>query len=607
MPHCPVCQTEYTQGEVSCCLVCDWDLTPCPEDFVERQNVHIAWAREIWIKFQVLQQQLPTSINAEIEANPQLSQLREESQGYLENATSEEAIAELISVEIETTPIKISPPKPVKKPKVGHRTSGGAAALRGYFVLPELIEQGMQQRLGRGVINNVMFLNNELLVVCATGSTTLFNLSSGEVLWEIDCPAGWGVISGNGTLLALGCKENIYLWDLCSGRLLRQLQGDKINWTNYVGCKNIAISTDGKLLAVGDSDGTVRLWDVVSGREVQQLWGHTKYLNNLGFSPDGMLLASRSIQDNTVRLWDVASGTQLPQLLEYEKLLGEVIFSPDSKLLASVCRDSSTRLWDIISGTELRQLQEKTSELSIDSVAFYPDGNLLVLGTTHSNKTVWLWDVTSDTRRQLQGSTDEMYNVAFSSDNRLMASWASEDNTVWLWDVASGTQVKQLQTQPKAICDVALSPDNKIVASGSFDNTVRLWDVASSREVYQLHGHTDYVKSVAFSPDGKLLASASWDSTIRLWNLATSKEVKQLQNDEYSVSCVSFTPNGKLLASGGINHTLRLWDVVSGRQVQQLHLQLGEWIESIAFNRDGTIVALGTHDNKTVRFWKVNI
>ncbi|NEQ22748.1 MAG: hypothetical protein F6K28_26920 [Microcoleus sp. SIO2G3] len=471
MSHCPICQTEYTEDETSCCFVCNWDLTPCPEDFVERQNVHIAWAREIWVKFQVLQQQLPTSINAEIEANPQLSQLREESnldawnllvswvstvnlntanaavirlheryqgkqpreiahilivqkycqaagvelvrgipgaaailkglanvnlptiaklsaemiyqiaaiygvdlqaserqlevlaafgaallgeqaieagidwlkwgiipgkvisagakglmiyaigkaaclfyeakvnqhvnplisrevfdelreesQDYLENATSKDAIAELISVEIETTPIKVPSPKPVKKPKVGHRTSGGAASLQGYFVLPELIKQGMQQRLGRGVINNVIFLNNELLAVCASGSTTLFNLSSGEVLWEIDCLADWGVISSNGTLLALGWKENIYLWDLCTGQLLRQLQG------RAIGCsKNIAISTDGQLLAVGNFDGTVGLWDVVGGREVQQLWQQTNHVFNLVFSPDGTFLASKDI------------------------------------------------------------------------------------------------------------------------------------------------------------------------------------------------------------------------------------------------------------------------------------------------------------------------
>lgn len=58
---------------MNCCSVCDWDLTPCPAAFVERQNVQITWAREIWVKLQALQKQLPVQINAEIDANPQLS------------------------------------------------------------------------------------------------------------------------------------------------------------------------------------------------------------------------------------------------------------------------------------------------------------------------------------------------------------------------------------------------------------------------------------------------------------------------------------------------------------------------------------------------------
>lgn len=109
-------------------------------------------------------------------------ELREESQDYLEDATSEDAIVNLILVEIETTPIKIPPSKPLKKPKGGHHPSRGAASLRGYFVLPELKKQGMQQRWGRGGINDVIFLDNELLVVCATGGAALCNYGMLQVV-----------------------------------------------------------------------------------------------------------------------------------------------------------------------------------------------------------------------------------------------------------------------------------------------------------------------------------------------------------------------------------------------------------------------------------------
>jgi hypothetical protein len=61
LSQCPVCETEYTQGEVNRCSVCNWDLTPCPEAFVEKHNAQLAWAREMWINFQAQEKQLHAS------------------------------------------------------------------------------------------------------------------------------------------------------------------------------------------------------------------------------------------------------------------------------------------------------------------------------------------------------------------------------------------------------------------------------------------------------------------------------------------------------------------------------------------------------------------
>lgn len=61
LSQCPVCKTEYTQSEVNRCSVCNWDLKPCPEAFVERHNAQLAWAREMWINFQVQEKQFHTS------------------------------------------------------------------------------------------------------------------------------------------------------------------------------------------------------------------------------------------------------------------------------------------------------------------------------------------------------------------------------------------------------------------------------------------------------------------------------------------------------------------------------------------------------------------
>jgi WD40 repeat protein len=75
----------------------------------------------------------------------------------------------------------------------------------------------------------------------------------------------------------------------------------------------VAFSPDGRLLASGSDDQTVKLWDVETGQEVRTLRGHNGGVWSVAFSPDGRLLASGS-GDGTVKLWDVATGQEVRTL-----------------------------------------------------------------------------------------------------------------------------------------------------------------------------------------------------------------------------------------------------------------------------------------------------
>ncbi|MBD2672022.1 WD40 repeat domain-containing protein [Arthrospira platensis FACHB-439] len=135
-------------------------------------------------------------------------------------------------------------------------------------------------------------------MVIASGGASLFNLATGEAVWEIDCPALGGAVSADGRLLALRSNKDIYLWDLSTGQLLRQLTGH----TSTV--NSVRFSRRGQTLASGSGDNTVRLWDVATGRELRQLTGHTSTVNSVRFSRRGQTLASGS-DDGVVRLWRV--------------------------------------------------------------------------------------------------------------------------------------------------------------------------------------------------------------------------------------------------------------------------------------------------------------
>ena len=205
--------------------------------------------------------------------------------------------------------------------------------------------------------------------------------------------------------------------------LLRQIMGGQIS--------SLAFAPDGRLLASGSLDKTIRLWDVATGQLVRTLEGHTNSVWSVAFSPDGRLLASAA-EDQTIRLWDVQTGQLLRILEGHTEEIWDVAFSPDGRLLASGSLDNTIRLWDAASGQLVRTLEGHTN--SVRSVAFSPDGRLLASGSDDS--TVRLWDVqTGRLLRTLEGHTTRVNIVAFAPDGRLLAS-GSVDGTIRLWGVA---------------------------------------------------------------------------------------------------------------------------------------------------------------------------
>ena len=240
--------------------------------------------------------------------------------------------------------------------------------------------------------------------------------------------------------------------------------------TDYV-C-SVAFSPDGRRIASGSRDKTIKLWDAATGREIMTFKGHWGRVRSVAFSPDGRRIASGS-EDDTVKLWDARTGQVLMTLKGHKSIVLSVAFSPDGRRLASGSQDCTVKLWDTEIGRKIMTL--KGHARFVSSVAFSPDGGRIASG--------------------------------------------SQDKTVRLWDAATGRELMALRGHTGVVYSVAFSPDGRRIGSGSKDDTVKLWDAETGRELMTLKGHEGCLHSVAFGPDGRRIVSGSEDNTVKLWNI----------------------------------------------------------------------------------------
>jgi WD40 repeat protein len=359
---------------------------------------------------------------------------------------------------------------------------------------------------------------------------------------------------------------------------------------------NVAFTPDGRTLVSTGDDDTIRLWDVTTHRQVGDAFtAGVGPVLTLAVSPDGRTIATGGTHSD-VRLWDVASHRQIAALPADAQYIGSVAFSPDGRMLANSNGDGSALLWDLATRRQVARLVGHPGHSGSVELAFSPDSRTLASVAD----TVRLWDTAthSPLGDPLTGHTKQVSSLQFSPDGKTLATSAE---TVRLWNVAARSQIGTLPTGEDAyVNSIDFTSDGRLLATGDSDGEVRLWDTATRRQIGAALSPSGN-GPLAFSPDGTTVATAGFNGMIRLWNTARVVGTP-IQGHSGSVNAVAYSPDGGTIATAGDDGTLRFWSAATHEQIGVPLTGHTGPIIGAAYSPDGSLVATTSGDG-SLRLW----
>ena len=334
--------------------------------------------------------------------------------------------------------------------------------------------------------------------------------------------------SSNGFfLVSVDVARKIRMWELTTK--------EDASLAEHTGAvEAVAISADGKLLATGATDQTIKIWNLETGVEQKTLRGHQGNIIALAFSPDGKTLVSSGTfgRKRDVYRWDVATGERLPDTQDHKlNLLG--LLGPVKKL--QVTADGKR----LVFWTYLSSRGSKVTEIDLAGGQFITEGQ-------DAGRNVRCADFTPDGKRVAMGAKGGSVRVF---------------DIVPKWTLLPGGDFNVFAPE-ETVSAIGISQDGKTLVAGNDLGVVKICSAEDRKVLHTMNGHNQQIRYAAVSPDGKRCVTVDDANVIKLWDIATGKELREwdirvpMQVTGNFCPMVAFTPDSKHVVTANANTTM---------------------------------------------------
>ncbi len=402
--------------------------------------------------------------------------------------------------------------------------------------------------------------------------------------------------SPDGKLLATGSSDDtVRIWHVQTGEVRRVLRGhergvEDVEWT-HGGAQLVSL------------DGTAaRLWRVSDGALLRTFPGSGK---SMALTPDGkQLWVGRS--GGQLRVFDVDSGAELLSLAAHSDRIHAITIDPAGRRALTAGWDGRIKVWDTATRSLIRTLEDHQAGLRF--VSFRADGRYLMTGA--EDGTILLRD----------GATLEVVDrLALPSASHATGGWfgadgltlvtISADGGLRIWHTDSGSVLVTIDAVAQGkLFDASMSPDRRILVTATL-RTVHVWDPYRGVQFRVFAGGSP--GSSAFEPgalsaDGQRLVAARTSPDgppwIRVWDPVSGALVSTWQDQGLPYSVAISRDGGRIVVGDIAGTPARLYDGHSGRLVARLlgHRQM---VYNVAISADDRYIATASYD-RTVRQWQ---